>query len=101
MICLAGQVFLYNKLVDVLPKHQLFYVVGGFYFVLFSGIAVMLADPVIGLKNDQRDPARLIGEEIEGTRVPSLSFAFPVWKGIGASLCTGICLGPLGGVSSP
>lgn len=60
---------MYNKLVDVLPKHQLFYVVGGFYFVLFSGIAVILADPVIGLKNDVRDPWRLIGEKIGGKRL--------------------------------
>lgn len=56
------QVFLYNKLVDIFPKHQLFYLVGGFYFVVFSGIAVMLADPVIGIKNEVQDPNRLIGE---------------------------------------
>lgn len=58
-----GQVFLYNKLVDLFPKHQLFYLIGGFYFVVFSAIAIALADPVIGVANDNANPTRLIGEE--------------------------------------
>ena len=57
------QVFLYNKLVDMFPKHQLFYLIGGFYFVVFSSIAIALADPVIGVANDASSPTRLIGEE--------------------------------------
>ncbi|CAN0028996.1 unnamed protein product, partial [Laminaria digitata] len=54
-------VFLYNKLVDLFPKHQLFYLIGGFYFVVFSAIAMALADPVIGVANDDSSPTRLIG----------------------------------------
>lgn len=54
---------MYNKLVDLFPKHQLFYLIGGFYFVVFSAIAIALADPVIGVANDNANPTRLIGEE--------------------------------------
>lgn len=60
-----GQVFLYNKLVDLFPKHQLFYIIGGFYFLVFSAIAIALADPVIGVANDNSSPTRLIGEETD------------------------------------
>lgn len=60
---------MYNKLVDAFPKHQLFYLVGGFYFVVFAGIAALLADPVIGIQNETKDPFRLIGER-DGRSVP-------------------------------
>lgn len=36
-------VFIYNKLIDMFPKHQLFYIVGGFYAALFTSIALLLA----------------------------------------------------------
>lgn len=58
------QVFVYNKLVDMFPKHQLFYIIGGFYFLVFSSIACLLADPNIGIRNENQSPQRLIGEEI-------------------------------------
>lgn len=48
---------------DLFPKHQLFYIIGGFYFVVFSAIACLLADPNIGIKNEEQNPHRLIGEE--------------------------------------
>ncbi|CAM9593200.1 unnamed protein product, partial [Discosporangium mesarthrocarpum] len=54
-------VFVYNKLIDLFPKHQLFYIIGGFYFVVFMCIALLLADPVIGVENTDADPARLLG----------------------------------------
>lgn len=57
------QVFVYNKLVDIFPKHQLFYIIGAFYFALFAAIAIALADPVIGVQNDATSPTRVIGEE--------------------------------------
>lgn len=56
------QVFVYNKMVDIFPKHQLFYIIGAFYFSIFSAIAIALADPVIGVGNDNASPTRLIGE---------------------------------------
>jgi ATP:ADP antiporter, AAA family len=43
--------FVYNKLLDIFPKHQLFYIIGGVYACLFGTIAVMLSDPVHGLPN--------------------------------------------------
>lgn len=54
---------MYNKLVDLFPKHQLFYLIGGFYFIVFSAISVVLADPVIGVQNDVASPTRIIGEK--------------------------------------
>ncbi|CAN0371549.1 unnamed protein product, partial [Ectocarpus sp. 8 AP-2014] len=57
----AEQVFVYNKLVDIFPKHQLFYIIGAFYFATFSAIAIALADPVIGVQNENASPTRLIG----------------------------------------
>lgn len=54
--------FVYNKLVDIFPKHQLFYIIGAFYFAVFSAIAIALADPVIGVQNDAHSPTRVIGE---------------------------------------
>lgn len=56
------QVFVYNKLVDIFPKHQLFYIIGAFYFATFSMIGIALADPVIGVANEHADPSRIIGE---------------------------------------
>lgn len=50
-------------MVDIFPKHQLFYIIGAFYFSVFSAIAIALADPVIGVRNDIKSPTRLIGEE--------------------------------------
>ena len=54
--------FVYNKLVDIFPKHQLFYIIGAFYFATFSMIGIALADPVIGVANEHADPSRIIGE---------------------------------------
>jgi len=57
-------VFVYNKLIDMFPKHQLFYIIGGFYAVLFTCIAMALASPEtssLSIYNTTADPARLIG----------------------------------------
>ena len=54
-------VFVYNKLIDMMPKHKLFYVIGTFYAGVFSVIAMFLAHPTIGLANTEVDPTRLIG----------------------------------------
>jgi len=61
LVVVFGLVFIYNKLIDIFPKHQLFYIVGGFYTVTFSVIAYYLADPVIGIENTKADPYRLLG----------------------------------------
>lgn len=55
-------VTLYNHLLDsTIPKHQLFYVFGSFYFLVFTGIALLLKHPTIGLPNEQADPGRILG----------------------------------------
>merc|ERR1719486_1592399 len=57
-------VFVYNKLIDMFPKHQLFYIVGGFYAGLFTLIACLLATPATAqtsIYNTNASPYRLIG----------------------------------------
>ena len=46
---------------DMFPKHQLFYIVGGFYAIAFSIIAACLAHPVWGVENTESSPYRLLG----------------------------------------
>lgn len=43
------------------PKHQLFYMMGGAYGVLFTGMGLLLMHPTIGLQNTQADPSRWLG----------------------------------------
>jgi ATP:ADP antiporter, AAA family len=55
-------VFLYSKLVDLVSKHRLFYVIGTFYFVVFLLISIFLSHPVHGLNPDLPiGPHRWIG----------------------------------------
>ena len=50
-----------NKLLDMYPKHQLFYMMGGAYGVLFTIMGLMLMHPTIGLPNTKADPSRWLG----------------------------------------
>lgn len=61
LLVVTALVFVYNKLLDLVPKHQLFYYVGLFYFCVFSCVAFMLASPTHGLANTKADPSRLLG----------------------------------------
>jgi AAA family ATP:ADP antiporter len=55
-------VSIYNKLLSTdIPKHKLFYIFGTFYFAIFSVIAMLLKDPVMGLDNQIPDPNRWLG----------------------------------------
>jgi len=57
-------VFVYNKLIDMFPKHQLFYIVGGFYASLFTVIAMLLAAPstsTTSIYNTESSPYRVLG----------------------------------------
>jgi len=57
-----GVVSIYNKLLDSsLPKHQLFYVFGTFYFCLFLVISLLLMDDDIGLPNKYQSESRVLG----------------------------------------
>ena len=50
-----------NKLLDIFPKHQLFYMMGIAYGVMFTFMGLMLMHPTLGLPNTQADPSRLLG----------------------------------------
>jgi len=54
-------VFVYNKLIDTFPNHQLFYIVGGTYCGLFTLIGLMLSSPTYGIYNTNADPYRPLG----------------------------------------
>lgn len=51
----------YSKLVDLVEKHVLFYILCSAYFVLFTGLAIALANPVTGIQNTETSPYRIVG----------------------------------------
>ena len=54
-------VVVYNKLLDVMPKHHLFYLMAGVYGALFTIMGFMLMHPTMGLPNTSPSPDRLLG----------------------------------------
>lgn len=54
-------VVVYNKLLDMMPKHHLFYLMGGVYGVMFTIMGFMLMHPTLGLANSEPSPTRLLG----------------------------------------
>jgi hypothetical protein len=66
-----------NRLLDLLPKHQLFYCIGLFYFFTFTCVAWMLSSKTYGLPNTNADPSRLLGERPQHDDTPSCSASFP------------------------
>lgn len=57
-----GVVSFYNRLLDTdIPRHQLFYIFGTFYFCLFTLVSMLLMHPTIGLQNEQPNPTRILG----------------------------------------
>jgi AAA family ATP:ADP antiporter len=56
-----GLVIVYNKLLDMFPKHQLFYMMGAAYGGLFTIMGLLLLHPTIGLANTKADPTRFLG----------------------------------------
>ncbi len=60
-IILVPILFIYAKLVDLLEKHQLFYLLCSIFAVSFLVIAYALTLPVIGLSNTTLDASRLLG----------------------------------------
>ena len=56
-----GCVIVYNKLLDIYPKHQCFYIMGGAYGVAFTVMGLLLLHPTIGLANTEADPTRFLG----------------------------------------
>ena len=54
-------VIIYNKMLDIMPKHQLFYAMGAIYGVLFTVMGLLLMHPTIGLSNTVADQSRWLG----------------------------------------
>lgn len=54
-------ILIYSKLVDLVQKHRLFYIIFLFYAILFLGIAYFVAHPTIGLANPVLDKGRILG----------------------------------------
>lgn len=54
-------VIIYNKLLDIYPKHHLFYMMGVTYGILFGLMGLLLLHPTIGLANTKADPTRFLG----------------------------------------
>jgi AAA family ATP:ADP antiporter len=54
-------VLVYSRLVDLLSRERLFYVVCAFFAVSFFILSMLLAHPTIGLANDVSSPDRLVG----------------------------------------
>jgi AAA family ATP:ADP antiporter len=51
----------YNELYDRFEPHQLFYLIGGFYTLLFGAIGLALMHPVYGVANTTASPDRWLG----------------------------------------
>lgn len=60
-IFIVPLILFYSKLVDMVPKQKLFYIICTFYSLLFLGIAFALQHPTIGLANTVESPDRLLG----------------------------------------
>ena len=62
VVVVLAVVSIYNKLLSSdIPKHKLFYIFGTVYFCIFSVIAMLLKDPVLGLDNQFPNPNRILG----------------------------------------
>jgi len=61
VVVVLAVVFVYNKLLDMYPRHHLFYIFGTFYFLLFTLISILLASPSMGIHNKEADESRLLG----------------------------------------
>lgn len=61
LFVMVGVLFIYNFIVDRVARHKLFYIVGGFYSIVFFLITYALTHPTIGLPNTDIGPHRWLG----------------------------------------
>jgi len=61
LFVVTGFVTVYNKLIDMFPIHQLFYIVGCFYACAFTVLALALSHPTLGVANTESSPYRVLG----------------------------------------
>lgn len=82
VVMLVALVLFYNKLVDLLEKTHLVYIIATFYGLLYLGIAYFLTHPVIGIANPVKGTYRFFGWfiyiaiESFGSIVPPLFWAY-------------------------
>lgn len=82
LVFIIPLILLYSKLVDLVAKHKLFYVICTFYAGMFLVISYFLAHPVIGLANTTPNKSRLLGWVIYlgiesfGSLLPALFWSF-------------------------
>lgn len=56
-----GLVIIYNKMLDIYPKHELFYMMGLSYGAIFTVVGLLLLHPTVGLPNANPSPYRTLG----------------------------------------
>jgi ATP:ADP antiporter, AAA family len=61
LIIIFPIVILYSKLVDIFPRHKVFYFLTGIYGVIALVMYFCFSDPSIGLANTVKSPYRILG----------------------------------------
>src|SRR5581483_3821135 len=61
LVIMFPLVILYSKLVDMFPRHRVFYFLTGLYGVIAVIMYFCFSDPTIGLANTLKSPMRIIG----------------------------------------
>jgi ATP:ADP antiporter, AAA family len=104
-------VMVYSKLVEMLPRHVLFYVLSLTYGIATMVITYFMFDPSIGLANDHADPTRIFGYvwyvfvESFGSLIIALFWAFATDITTAESAKKGfslvVMIGQIGGMVAP
>ncbi len=82
VLFLVPLILLYSKLVDMVEKHKLLYILPAFYVVFFAVAAYFLAHPTIGVANTTPNKYRIFGWVIYltiesfGSLLPALFWSF-------------------------
>lgn len=61
LVLMVPLILFYSKLVDVLEKQKVFYLIAGIYTVLFLSYAYFLSHPTMGISNTTTDKYRILG----------------------------------------
>lgn len=86
LLVVIALVSLVAKLVDMVEKQTLFYIVSGTYAVVFVGIACAMIHPTIGLANTVADPSRWLGWVTYCAAESYGSITIPLFWGFVASI---------------
>jgi len=82
LVVVLGLIMVYGKLVDMFPRHKVFYILTGCYALGAFLFYFLLSNPSIGIPNTVESPARIIGwawyifVESAGTLLVPLFWAF-------------------------